>query len=353
MGSTVYERLADALDRLPNRFPRTESGVEIAILQKIFTLEEAGTASQMGREHEPFDVIATRVGLEPETAKRLLSEMARKGMVRSDVQAGQPQFRLNQWLVGLYEQYGLSHMDHEFFHLAEAYFAEGGLAGIMRPQPAIHRVLPAQQAVKSEWILPYDDVKAILEQHLTFTVRPCTCRVQQDHINKRRCDFPVDICLGFSAHDRSPRPGDISKQDALALLDQAEEIGLVHSVTNVIEGLSYVCNCCSCCCAILRGITDFGIKDSIAYANYYSTIDHDTCIGCGVCVKRCQVQAISLDNNVAEVDRKQCIGCGLCVTKCPTGAAQLQRKPASDIVHPPLNFGLWEQERLQNQHMIE
>jgi electron transport complex protein RnfB len=353
MDSTVYERLADALDRLPNRFPRTDSGVEIAILKKIFTLEEARIASQMGREREPYDVIAARVGLESETAKHVLSEMARKGMVRSDVLDGKPRFRLNQWLVGLYEHYGLSHMDHDFFHLVEAYFAEGGVAGIMRPQPAIHRVLPAQHAVKSEWILPYDDVKAILDRQTTFTVRPCICRVQQDQVNKRRCEFPIDICLGFSAHDRPPRPGDITKQEAIALLDQAEEIGLVHSVTNVIEGLGYVCNCCSCCCAILRGITDFGIKNSIAYANYYSTIDPETCIGCGICVKRCHVQAISLDNSTADVDRERCIGCGLCVTGCPTGAAQLQRKPASEIVHPPLNFELWEQKRLQNQHMID
>jgi electron transport complex protein RnfB len=352
MDSTVYDRLADALNRLPNRFPRTASGVEIAILKKIFTPEEARIASQMGREREPYDVVADRIGLEPETAKHMLTKMAQKGIVRSDVQEDKPRFRLNQWLVGLYEQYGLSHVDHEFFHLVEAYFAEGGLAGIMRPQPAIHRVLPAQHAVKSDWILPYDDVKAILERQTTFTVRPCICRVQQDQINQRRCEFPVDVCLGFSTHDRPPHPGDITKQEAVALLDHAEEIGLVHSVTNVIEGLGYVCNCCSCCCAILRGITDFGINNSIAYANYYSTIDPEMCIGCGVCVNRCHVKAISSDNNTADVNRERCIGCGLCVTGCPTGAAQLQRKPVSEIVHPPLNFELWEQQRLQNQHMI-
>ena len=32
----VYEQLADALDRLPNGFPRTPTGVEIRILKKIF-----------------------------------------------------------------------------------------------------------------------------------------------------------------------------------------------------------------------------------------------------------------------------------------------------------------------------
>lgn len=345
----VYDHLADALNRLPNGFPRTKSGVEIAILKKIFTSKEAHIASQLGREREPYDIIAARVGIEPETAKKTLIDMAHKGMLRSDMQNDKLRFRLNQWIVGLYEHYGISQMDHEFFHLVEKYFSEGGLEGIMRPQPAIHRVIPAQKAVKSEWILPYDNVKEILEKSKTFTVRPCICRVQQDQINKRRCDFPLDICFSFSSRERSPLPGDISKKAALALLDKAEEVGLVHSVTNVMKGFGYVCNCCSCCCGILRGITDFGIKDSIAYANYYSIIDPEECIGCDVCVKRCQIKAISLANGSAEVDLDRCIGCGLCVTGCVTGAVKLQLKRESEIVHPPLNFEIWEQERLHNR----
>jgi ferredoxin len=239
-------------------------------------------------------------------------------------------------------------MDHEFAHLVETYMAEGGAAGIMRPQPAIHRVVPAQNAVKSEWILPYDDVKAVLEASTAFGVRRCICRIQQEHIG-RHCDFPVDICMNFSSRERSPRPNDISKEEALELLAKAEKIGLVHTVSNVMEGFGYVCNCCACCCGILRGITEYGIDHSVAYANYYATIDDNTCTGCGVCVTRCQVKATSLDEGIAVVDQARCIGCGLCATGCPTGAAQLQLKPDDAIVHPPKDFETWEDERLINR----
>lgn len=75
-----------------------------------------------------------------------------------------------------------------------------------------------------------------------------------------------------------------------------------------MEGFGYVCNCCACCCAILRGITDSGIDRSVAYANYYSTIDADAGTGCGVCVTRCQVTALSLDDGIAVVDQERCIG---------------------------------------------
>jgi ferredoxin len=243
-------------------------------------------------------------------------------------------------------------MDHEFAHLVEKYLAEGGAVGIMKPQPALHRVVPAQQAVKSEWILPYDDVKKVLLSARTFGLRDCICRVQQDHIG-RRCDFPLRTCLFFSATERPPTPYDIPKEEALAFLDKAEEMGLVHTVSNVMKGIGYVCNCCGCCCGILRGITDFGIKNSVAQANYFSEIDPDQCLGCEKCVERCQVHAISKKNGKAKVDRERCIGCGLCVTGCPNNAARLQRKPDAETIHPPSDFAAWEHERLRNRGLIK
>ena len=72
-----------------------------------------------------------------------------------------------------------------------------------------------------------------------------------------------------------------------------EQVGLVHTVSNVTEGVGYVCNCCGCCCGILRGITDWGIADSVAYANYYAVIEPEFCADCGTCIERCHVGAIS------------------------------------------------------------
>jgi len=347
----VYEKLADALDKLPNGFPRTPSGIEIAILKKIFSAEEAWLASQLSRESEQVDMIARRIGVPVEEAKSRLKDVARRGLLWFDEEDGNPRFRLAPFVVGIYETQ-LEDMDHEFAHLVEEYLANGGAAGIMKPQPALHRVIPSQGAVKSEWILPYDDVKAILLANKAFTLRNCICRVQQDHIG-RRCDFPVRTCLSFSSHERPARPNDISKEEALTLLDEFEEIGLVHTVSNVVKGIYYVCNCCGCCCGILRGITDWGTEKSVAQANYYSAIDPDECIRCGTCIERCQVHAISEENGLAVGNRERCIGCGLCVTGCPTGAAKLEPKPEEEIIHPPLDFAAWEHQRLRNRGLKE
>jgi len=348
MPENVYEQLASALDRLPNGFSRTASGVEIAMLKRLVSEEEAGLASKLGRRFEPGDEIAERLGLSKNETSLRLKAMAERGILRSLEREGRLWYRLEPFVVGIYEALALDVMDHDFSHLFEEWLAEGGARGFMGPLPAIHRVLPAHGTVKTEWILPYDDVKAVLQAQTTFRVHRCVCRVQQDYI-RRKCSFPLDICVSFTARERPPRPGDISKEEALALLDKAEELGLVHTVSNVLKGLGYVCNCCGCCCGILRGVNEFGVEGSVARASYYSEIDEATCSGCGLCRERCQVKAISPDSGVASVDRGRCIGCGLCATKCPTGAAKLVRKPEAEIVIPPEDFAAWEEEHLRNR----
>ena len=223
----------------------------------------------------------------------------------------------------------------------------------MRPQPAIHRVIPAQSAVKTEWIMPYDKLREIMMSCNTFRVRDCICRLQQDLEESRKCTFPLHVELIFYTGKESTGPPAapfVTKEEALAVLDKTEKIGLVHTVSNVAEGIYYVCNCCGCCCGILRGITEFGIEKSVAAANYYSVIDPDKCKACGTCIKRCQMHAISSDTNeVSVVDRIKCIGCGLCVTGCPANVARLERKAEEEIVNPPQNFATWEHYRLINR----
>jgi len=350
LSNQVCEHLAEGLDRQPNGFPRTSSNVEIRILKKIFSSEEASVASQLSRSVESVAVIAKRIGLSAEDTEAKLMQMVDRGLLWRDRQGKKLFFRLAPFVVGIYEAQ-LESMDHELAHLVEEYMANGGAAGIMKPQPALHRVVPAQKSVKSEWILPYDDVKAVLLSSRSFGLRECICRVQNKHIGYK-CDFPLRTCLFFSSFERPPHKDSVTKEEALAFLDKAEEIGLVHTVSNVMKGIGYVCNCCGCCCGILGGITDWGIENSVAYANYYTVIDAQECVGCGICRERCQVQAISESDGVSVVDRKRCIGCGLCSTGCPNGVAKLKKKPDNEIVNPPVDLEAWEHERLHNRGLI-
>jgi electron transport complex protein RnfB len=347
MTDDAFEKLADALDHLPNGFPRTPSKIELRILKKIFLPEEAILASQLTGTYESIKEITSRVVPASEDTPKLLIRMAQRGLLWYDNQDGRACFRLAPFIVGIYEEQ-IHNLDHELAHLVEDYFNDGGAVGLMTLQPSVHRVVPAQKAVKSEWILPYDDIRSLILTAKAFSVRDCICRVQQGLL-EHPCHFPIDTCLNFSQTERPARPGDISQIEALALLDKAEEVGLVHTVSNVTTGVFYVCNCCGCCCGILRGITDFGIKESVAYSNYYAVIDPENCQGCGVCIERCQVNAISEVDGISVVDRECCIGCGLCVTGCPNDVARLEIKPDAEIIHPPEYFKDWELARLQNR----
>ena len=53
-------------------------------------------------------------------------------------------------------------------------------------------------------------------------------------------------------------------------------------------------------------------------------IHKENCIGCGMCVKSCAQEAISInENRKAEIDYNKCVGCGQCVAVCQFNAAQV------------------------------
>jgi electron transport complex protein RnfB len=353
MSDDVYERLATALDNLANGFPRTESGAELRILRSVFTPDEAEVAAALTGRPAAADEVARRAGLDAAATRDTLERLAARGVIWSNRRGVEGQgYRLAPFAVGIYEAHMLRERDPEFARLVEKYMTGGGAVGIMSAQPAIHRVVPARGATETEWVLPYDDVRAILETATSFRLEECVCRIQQDELGTRRCDFPLESCLWFSFADSAGGEDALSRAQALAALDEAESIGLVHTVSNVASGIGYVCNCCGCCCGLLRGINEWGIQHSVAQANYYAEIDPETCTACGTCEERCQVGAIGeADGGLRAVARERCIGCGLCVTGCPSESARLRRKPEDEILPPPATFDGWERRRLKARGM--
>ena len=62
MDENVYKHLAERLDALPNAFPSTEDGIELRLLAKLFTPEEADLAAlRIILEQEPGTILARAV----------------------------------------------------------------------------------------------------------------------------------------------------------------------------------------------------------------------------------------------------------------------------------------------------
>jgi ferredoxin len=350
MTEEIYRKLAQRLDAIPNGFPATESGVELRLLAKIFTPEEAALAGVMRLSREPAADIATRAGVDAKTAYRTLKGMARKGQIRIKKGKGQLLFGLRPFAVGFYEEQ-LPRMDAELATLFEQYFQETGGTGIVRQAPAVHRVIPVGEAIPFDpEIFPYERATELLENAKSWGVRDCICRVQQRLIGKG-CDRPIENCLVFApvegAFDYSDVDRALTKEEALRILREAEEAGLVHTTGNYRDGHNYICNCCTCCCGILRSVAEFGVPTAAVRSDFHAVVDAEMCIGCGDCLALCQFGALSLPEDICLVDRTRCVGCGLCATVCPTEALYLERRPEGEVPLPPADIKEWMVQRAQ------
>jgi len=124
----------------------------------------------------------------------------------------------------------------------------------------------------------------------------------------------------------------ISKEEARKVLDRSEEAGLIHCSSNTSEYVSFICNCCSCHCGIIRSVKS-GIIPMGAVSSFIVAVDEDECSGCGACVDRCQMEALTLDGDLVIRTAERCIGCGLCISVCPTEALKMELREGAQV--PP------------------
>ncbi len=341
-----YKKLAQKLDALPNRFPATESGVEIRILETLFSPEEARVAAELSAEKKSAAEIAAQAGLSEREASGLLKGMVRRQLILFSKGESSLVYGLMPFVVGFYET-SLPMMTPEYAKLFEEYFQEvqGKITG---KGPSVHRVVPVQESIDFEMeVYPYEKASDLIENAKAWGVRDCICRTQKALIGDP-CDHPLENCLVFApvegAFENSDVDRAISKQEALQILHESEEAGLVHTTGNYQDHNSYICNCCTCSCGILRAVSEFNNSAAVAKADFLVFVDEDLCIACGDCVERCQFDALVVDA-VCEVDPGNCVGCGLCVPACPENAMVLIRRESGEVPAPPTNIKDWASRR--------
>lgn len=350
MSKDSYKKLAEKLDTLPNRYIATESGVEIRLLEKLFTPEEAKIASEMSSEKRTAAEIAALADIPEKETRQILKGLVRKEMILFSKGEKTLVYSLMPFVVGFYE-YSLPRMNEEIAALVEEYIQETQ-AGITGKGLSVHRVIPVQESIDFEMeVYPYEKASDLIESAKAWGVRDCICRVQKDLIGDP-CDHPVENCLvfapveGYFANSKVDRA--ISKEEALKILSDSEDAGLVHTTGNYQDHNSYICNCCTCSCGILRGVAEFNNSSAIAKADFLVVVDDELCVACGDCVERCQFDALNVDGVVCEVDQMNCVGCGLCVPACPEEAMILVRREVGEVSPPPATLKNWGVERSQN-----
>lgn len=349
MSDEVYQKLARVLDTLPNGFPATESGVEIKMLKRIFTPEQADLFCDLRLTFETSEQIAERTGRPLAELDRQLKDMGKEGMLFSINFGGIRIFRMIPWVFGIYE-FQLDRLDQEFAELNEEYAPYFGQQ-FFSQTPQLMRTLPVEEEISGQQeVISYERVSDVIDANQSFLVNDCVCKKEKELLG-HPCDRPVQVCLAMApvagVFDNSPIGKVLTKQEAHDLMKMTEEAGLVHLTYNVQGGGFYICNCCKCCCGVLRSINELGIPAPLVInSSYYAEIDAGKCISCGICAdERCQVGAIEEGEDTYRVMPERCIGCGLCISTCPCEAIRLVHKAADQIVQPPVNEDAWFEER--------
>ena len=353
MSDDVYRNLAKVLDTLPNGFPATESGIELKLLKRIFEPEQAELFCDLKLTFETAEQIAQRTGRPLEDVEKTLTAMWERGQIFGVKFGPVKVFKMVPWAFGIYE-FQLPHMDRELAEMCEEYMTVYGQQ-FFEKTPQLMQVIPIEREIPAKHeALTYERVSAIVECGQSFLVNDCICKKEQGLL-ENPCNKPIEVCLAIAPvphiFDKAKAGRPISKEEAYDVLNKAEEAGLVHLTWNVQNGHYFICNCCGCCCGVLRGINDLNIPASrVVNSYYFAEIDPEACQACGICAdERCQVNAIQRGEEAYEVIRERCIGCGLCVTTCPSEAIRLVRKPEQELAPPPADEMAWYDARARER----
>lgn len=344
MSDDSYEKLREILDTHPSGAPSSKYFDEI--LRMYYTPEEAELLSRMSFRVKTVEEIVKGTGLDAEEVEKNLDRLASRAILFSKISKGVKSYALLPTIPGLFEfpfMKGITGPDvKKLAGLWESYHEESLGDGFSGNPTPLARVIPVESSVESlSNIHPYEEVKKFISDSEYFALAECACRV-----SVAKCDRPKDVCLIFDAGGKflveKGFAREITKEDAFKVLDKADDAGLVHMSGNTRNKTYFICNCCPCCCTIMRGLTQLKNPHAFYTSSYLAVLNANECTACGICLERCPMKAIAIeDDDSTRIDETLCIGCGLCVSSCPVAAiALVKRSDEPDVPATVQDMGI-------------
>ena len=372
---SAYRDLADRINRFPQGAP--PSDVLFAILKLLFSEREAGLVALLPIRPFTVEDAARRWKMPEAEARRVLDALADRAiLLDTEHRDGRRTYVLPPPMAGFFEfsmmrvrndidQKLLAELFYQYLNVEEEFVRD--LFGL--GETRLGRVFVNEAAVPAELslhVLDYERASEVVRTSRTIGVGVCYCRHKMQHVGQA-CDAPLDICMTFNSAASSLVRHGVARQvdaaEAIDLLQQARDRRLVQFGENARERVSFICNCCGCCCEALIAARRFGFLHPVHTTNFILAIDQAACNGCGKCVDACPVEALSLVSandpkkprrKAARLDEGACLGCGVCVGTCPENGLRLTSRPERVIT--PLNsthrFVLQAIERGQLQDLI-
>jgi len=338
-----YHLLRHEIDtRTGTAFPASESELEIKILKQIFAPIEAQISIQLSALPEGIKRIHKRVtkngiDISIHDLEELLDGLVRKGgIIYEKFLFNNPKkkmYGLMQFVIGIYEMQ-VDKLTKELAEDTERYLQETFVYSFRDTGDHKQlRTIPVSKSIAMDrYVAHYDSIKELVKrENGPFVVINCVCKQSKDLLEepcKLTDSRNVCITIGYSAKgslDLFPSAKEVTKEELFELLDEFQEIGFVLQPENCFDP-KFICVCCGCCCGALSNIKRLPRPANFWISNYYAQVDLDLCNGCGMCFKRCQIEAVKIVNKKSTINLERCIGCGNCVIKCKTNAIMLLQK---------------------------
>ncbi len=312
----VKEKVLD----LANKISRTKRGSkseikpedpEYKILEPVVTEEMAEVALCLElRKPKSAEEVAALCGKSVEETAKLLWELAVAGVSFVNEIDGVDKYWHDLWIPGHMEMMANNKENvKKYPQIAEAFEAYGRVRG---PKTAgnfpvglgLMRVIPIEKSIMGETKrASYEEVSKYLNENDLFSVSDCSCRTAREAMGEGCGHLKEDMCIqmGHAAeyYIRTGRGREITREEAIEIINRAEENGLMHQIPNTDgPGKTHaICNCCGCSCLSLRTAGMF-LNTDMVRSNYVSRVDKEKCVACGECVENCCVNAARLGQKI-------------------------------------------------------
>ena len=350
-----YRQLAERYNRFPQGAPASDLLFEI--LKILFSEREAGLVSLL--PIKPFTA-RKAAGIwkmrEPD-ARTILNDLADKGLLLDAVENDDVIYSMPPPMAGFFEfslmryrndidQKSLSELFYQYMNVEEDFIKNLFLTG----ETQLGRVYVNENVLSNEnalHVLDHERASEVIKTASAIGIGICYCRHKMEHLGKN-CAAPLDICMTFNdTADSLTRHGIARKVDSsegMDLLEKARTNNLVQFGENVMEKVSFICNCCGCCCEALIAARKFGFHNPVHTTNFIPVIKEENCNGCGKCVALFPVEAMTLVSandpdkplkKKAKLSDEICLGCGICLSGCNKEGIELQSR--EERVITPVN----------------
>jgi formate hydrogenlyase subunit 6/NADH:ubiquinone oxidoreductase subunit I len=359
VGKDVYRELGRKIDSLTARAPWSDK-LE-ALLRELYSEDDARLVAAMPWGFSRIGRLEKLTGIPRQRLERQLERLCPRGLVMDVLVGDDYYYAPSPMVIGIFEftmmrtgaalpydrwaQLFRDYLEEGGFYRAN--FGEGQKVSVMRTVPHDGSVAAADHVE----VLDYEKAAAIIDRNDRFAIGICSCRHEHEHAGGRTCKVPLETCssfgeatVGFMVRNRLAR--EVSKAEMLDNLARSRELGLVLNADNVQRNVTFMCHCCGCCCNVLRGISRHGYPNAVVTSNFIAASERDRCIGCGICSRKCPIQAIRRVPDPEPrfrkfgrpvVDQDLCIGCGVCTLRCKPGAMRLHKR-RQRVLHPETTF---------------